>query len=197
MTSLEALMRLVIPLAICVFCIGAVAGCSLVKSNRASTPVSTPSVTERPTPAAVASTTTSEPDGHANDNGAGGATQSGATQTNDELHTPAKGSDERQAIMDALRGNQQVVFQVNYLKVHNGWCWVDTTPLDKAGRATAEGGPNLLHLENGTWKVKDLSKVPDDPNDPLGPEDPSPTYIRNVTKTFPGVPLDIFPKPSK
>lgn len=116
---------------------------------------------------------------------------------NDELHTPAKGSDERQAIMDALRGNQQVVFQVNYLKVHNGWCWVDTTPLDKSGRATAEGGPNLLHLENGAWKVRDLSKVPDDPNDPLGPEDASPTFVKNVMKTFPGLPRDIFPKPSK
>ena len=45
----------------------------------------------------------------------------------------------RQAIMDALRGNQDVRFQVHHLKVHNGWCWVDTTPLDKNGHATAEG----------------------------------------------------------
>ena len=66
-------------------------------------------------------------------------------------YTPAKSSAERQAILDALRGDQNVVFQVHYLKVHHGWCWIDTTPLDKHGRATAEGGPNLLHLENGTW----------------------------------------------
>ena len=99
--------------------------------------------------------------------------------------------------MDALRGNQEVVFQVNYLKVHSGWAWVDTTPLDKSGRATAEGGPNLLHQENGAWKVMNLARVPEDPDDPLGAQDPSPTYIRNVIKTFPGVPKDILPSPSK
>ena len=111
-------------------------------------------------------------------------------------HVPAKGSPERQAILDALRGDQQVQFQVHFIKVHNGWSWVDTTPLDKNGRATAEGGPNLLHLEDGKWKVKDLSTVPEDPKDPLGAEDASPTFVRNVMKTFPGVPRDIFPKPS-
>ena len=114
----------------------------------------------------------------------------------DEVHTPEMGSSERQAIMDALRGNEDIRFQVHHLKVHNGWCWVDTTPLDKSGHATAEGGPNLLHFENGRWKVMDLSKVPEDPNDPLGAEDASPAYVRNVMKTFPGVPKDIFPKSS-
>ena len=112
-------------------------------------------------------------------------------------HSPAKGTAERQAILDGLRGDQQVQFQVHFIKVHNGWCWVDTTPLGKDGRPTAEGGPNLLHLEDGKWKVKDLSTVPDDPKDPLGAEDASPTFVRNVMKTFPGVPRDIFPKPKK
>jgi hypothetical protein len=166
-----------------------VAGCSLSKSNiqtnSASAAPSIASTSPSSTPVTVAS------DSHSNE------TASGATEINDELRTPAKGSDERQAIMDALRGNQQVVFQVNYLKVHNGWCWVDTTPLDKGGRATAEGGPNLLHFENSKWKVMDLSKVPEDKNDPLGPEDASPTFVKNVLKTFPGVPRDIFPKASK
>lgn len=122
-------------------------------------------------------------------------------QTNNAAaYTPAKGSAERQAILDALRdagSDQQTVFQVHYLKVHNGWCWVDTTPMDKQGHATAEGGPNLLHQENGKWKVMDLSKVPDDPKDPLGAEDASPGFIRNLLKTYPGVPRDIFPKPKK
>jgi len=116
--------------------------------------------------------------------------------TQDEVHTPDMGSAERQAIMDALRGNEDIRFQVHHLKVHNGWAWVDTTPLDKSGHPTAEGGPNLLHFENGKWKVMDLSKVPEDPDDPLGAEDASPAYVRNVMKTFPGVPKDIFPKPS-
>jgi len=115
----------------------------------------------------------------------------------DVAYIPAKGSAERQAILDALRGDQQVTFQVHYLKVHRGWCWVDTTPLDKQGHPTAEGGPNLLHLENGSWKVMDLAKVPEDPKDPLGPEDASPGFVRNLIKTYPGVPRDIFPKPTK
>ena len=118
------------------------------------------------------------------------------TATKPGPHIPANGSAERKAILDALRGEQDVVFKVHYIKVHGDWCWVDTTPLDKQGHATAEGGPNLLHLENGKWKVMDLATVPEDPNDPLGPEDASPGYVRNLIKTFPGVPRDIFPKPS-
>ena len=111
-------------------------------------------------------------------------------------HIPANGSTERKAIVDALRGTQDVTFKVHYIKVHGDWCWIDTTPLDKQGNATAEGGPNLLHLENGKWKVMDLSTVPEDPKDPLGAEDASPGYVKNLMKTFPGVPRDIFPKPS-
>jgi len=111
-------------------------------------------------------------------------------------HIPVNGSAERKTIVDALRGDQDLIFKVHYIKVHGDWCWIDTTPLDKQGRATAEGGPNLLHLENGKWKVMDLSSVPEDPNDPLGPEDPSPGYVKNLMKTFPGVPRDILPKPS-
>ena len=110
----------------------------------------------------------------------------------------SKGSPERQAILDALRGDSRdVLYQVHYVKVHNGWCWIDTTPQDKQGHATAEGGPNLLHFEGGTWKVMDLSKVTADPKDPLGDMDASPGYIKNLLKVFPGAPRDIFPKPSK
>lgn len=116
----------------------------------------------------------------------------------DTVHSPAAKSPERQAILDGLRGSENVIYQVNFIKVHNGWAWVDTTPLDpKTKQATAEGGPNLLHLENGKWKVMDLSKVPEDKNDPLGAEDASPTYVRNVRKTYKGCPADIFPKPSQ
>ena len=168
-----------------------VAGCSLSRSNSQTNSASAAPPVPGTSQSSVSTSTPSESDSHSNE------TASGAIEINDELRTPAKGSDERQAIMDALRGNQQVVFQVNYLKVHNGWSWVDTTPLDKGGRATAEGGPNLLHFENGKWKVMDLSKVPEDPNDPLGPEDASPTFVKNVMKTFPGVPRDIFPKATK
>jgi len=122
----------------------------------------------------------------------------GQTKTSDVAHTPSKGSPERQAILDALRGDSRdVLYQVHYVKVHNGWCWIDTTPQDKQGHATAEGGPNLLHFEGGTWKVMDLAKVAADPKDPLGDMDASPGYIKNLLRVFPGAPRDIFPKPSK
>ena len=123
----------------------------------------------------------------------------GQTKTSDVVaHTPSKGSPERQAILDALRGDSRdVLYQVHYVKVHDGWCWVDTTPQDKQGHATAEGGPNLLHFDGGTWKVMDLSKVAADPKDPLGDMDASPGYIKNLLRVFPGAPRDIFPKPSK
>jgi len=111
-------------------------------------------------------------------------------------HVPPQGSPERKTILDALRSDPQMTFKVHYIKVHNGWCWVDTTPLDKEGKATAEGGPNLLHFEDGAWKVMDISKVPEDPKDPLGPEDASPGFVNNLMKTFPGLPRDIFPKAS-
>src|SRR4051794_25809593 len=90
----------------------------------------------------------------------------------DTVHSPAAKSPERQAILDGLRGSENVIYQVNFIKVHNGWAWVDTTPLDpKTKQAKAEGGPNLLRLVGTKWKVMDLSKVPEDKNDPLGPED--------------------------
>jgi hypothetical protein len=126
-----------------------------------------------------------------------GFSQTAKKNSDTGAHTPAKASAERQAILDALRGDQQTLFKVNYLKVHHGWAWVDTTPLDKQGNAVAEGGPNLLHLEEGKWKVLDLSSVPEDPNDPLGPEDASPRFDKNILKTFPGATRDIFPKPTK
>jgi len=175
-------------IAVC-FCVVAATGCTRSKPTAETT--SAPAVNNSKTESPAAPAASSASDAHA------GELPNAPNQTQDELHTPEKGSAERQAIMDALRGSEQVQFKVNYLKVHNGWAWVDTTPLDKKGQATAEGGPNLLHLENGNWKVMDLNKVPDDPNDPLGPEDASPTYVKNLMKTFPGVPKDIFPKPSK
>ena len=117
-------------------------------------------------------------------------------QTKDALHTPKKGSAERRAILKALqRGAADVKFQVNFLKVHNGWAWIDATPLDERGRATAEGGPSLLNLKENNWTLMDLSIVPDDPNNPMGAMDISKAYIANLQKTFSGVPLDIFPKP--
>jgi hypothetical protein len=117
-------------------------------------------------------------------------------QTTDKAHIPKQGSAERQAILDALRAGEKVTFKVHHLKVHAGWAWIDVTPLGEDKRPVAEGGPSLLHYEDGGWKVLDLSKVPEDPKDPMGREDASPGFVKNLIKMYPGVPRDIFPKPS-
>lgn len=114
----------------------------------------------------------------------------------DAAHTPADGGSERRSILKALpRHYHAVNFTVNYMKVHHGWCWTDVTPLNDKGKAVAEGGPQLLHLNAGKWIVLDLNSVPADPNDPLGPEDASVGFIKNLRKKYTGVPADIFPKP--
>jgi hypothetical protein len=108
-------------------------------------------------------------------------------------HTPPAGSQERKEVMDGLRSDQKVVFKVHYLKIHGDWAFVDVTPLDDKGKPVAEGGASLMHKENSGWKVQDLSKLPDDPDNPMGIDDPNPKFIKAVQKLFPGVPADIFP----
>lgn len=110
-----------------------------------------------------------------------------------KAYTPPTGSPERKAIMDALRGDQKVIFKVHYLKVHGDWAWVDVTPLDDKGKPVAEGGPLLVHKEKGAWKVMDLSIVPEDPHQPLEAEDTPPEFVKKLQALFPGVPADIFP----
>jgi len=119
----------------------------------------------------------------------------------DHLHEPEKSSPERKAIMDALRTanfpKQEVVFKVLYLRVHDGWAWVDVSPLDQKGKPVAEGGTQLLHLVKGAWQQLDLSKIPDDPANPLGAQESSPGFVKNLRKIHPEVPEDIFPKHKK
>jgi len=124
----------------------------------------------------------------------------------DKTYTPAPGSAERQAIMDALReqlranlGNlaADVTFEVNYLKVRNGWAWVDVT--EKRAEGTGDRWDTLLRKEKGKWKVKEspfgLEEVP--PGERIFGDDHS-LYgkrIRAIKKLYPAVPTDIFPKP--
>ena len=125
------------------------------------------------------------------------------SQVTDQLHTPAKGSPERAAILDVLREEYKsgqgihVTFQVNHLKVHNGWAWVTCTPLDDSGKAIGEPWPSLLHHEKGKWVIKDLIAIAEALNDPVGPMEPSRKYLSEVQKKYPGVPADIFPKARK
>lgn len=110
-------------------------------------------------------------------------------------HIPAAGSAERKAITDGLRGEQKVIFKIHYLKVHGDWAWIDVTPLDEKGKAVAEGGTSLMHKETAGWKAMDLSALPDDPDNPM--QEPTAKFVKQLQKTFPGLPADIFPRARK
>jgi hypothetical protein len=92
-----------------------------------------------------------------------------------DLHTPERGSDERKAIMDALRMpvekklRQQVIFKIDHLKSQNGWAFLlgkpqrlDGTRVDYSGTvykdaveagAFGDGIVALLHQIDGKWRV--------------------------------------------
>ena len=126
----------------------------------------------------------------------------------DELHTPVKGSDERQAIMDGLReefnnrrssyyqphrGN--IVFVVDRLRVHEGWAWTfanprSSDPADQFG----EYSGFLLHLQDGRWAVMTLPKMVNNPDDPENLDYPTAADIARIKGMYPTVPSDIFSK---
>ena len=131
-----------------------------------------------------------------------------SNEVNDELHTPAKGTDERQAIMDALRTEfdnpkgsyyhphrGSITFVVNRLQVHNGWAWMygyphSSDPTDSFG----EYSGFLLHSQGGRWGLMRLPPMVDDPNDPEKLDYPSRKDVEKIRQKFPTAPSDIFPK---
>jgi len=126
----------------------------------------------------------------------------------DELHTPPKGSDERQAIMDALReefNNRQspyytphrgsIVFVVNRLQVHNGWAWTDAYPHSSDPQDSfGEYSGFLLHSQDGLWGVMRLPPMVNDPNDPENLDYPTRKDVEKIRQKFPTAPADIFAK---
>src|SRR5690349_21046554 len=101
------------------------------------------------------------------------------TQPNDKLHTPAEGRPERQAILDAVRDEYKegddhpTQFKVNYLKVHNGWAWIDVTPLSAGGDPVGDPAPLLFYNDQGKWASKDLIDVGLEGDEHEGPHDPT------------------------
>lgn len=116
------------------------------------------------------------------------AASSSATKSQ-EAYTPPKGSDERKAIMDAYRsvwkaqgGNNltDVVFVVSYLKVQQGWAWLEVSPQSADGSQQYEPEQGLLRLRNGKWRVMDRTSGADK------------RYFRRLKTKYPAVPVDIF-----
>jgi hypothetical protein len=117
----------------------------------------------------------------------------------DSVHTPAAGSAERKAILDALHAEYTtgsggaVKFLVKHFKAHQGWAWINVVPLDKSGTPEGDEWPSLLRLNNGKWTIIDLVVIAQPFEESEGPRSPSARFLRAIQKRYPGVPPDIFP----
>ena len=135
-------------------------------------------------------------------------TATNSNEATDELHTPPKGSAERQAIMDALReefDNRKsasyqphrgaITFVVNYLKVHNGWAWTYASPQSSdRGDSFGENSGFLLHFADSRWQVMNRPPMVNDPNDPENLDYPSRKDVEKIKRMYPSIPTDIFPR---
>jgi hypothetical protein len=187
----------------CLF-FGGFAGCSLGRSKSAPA-ANAPSSSEH-------AGQTSRPSGDSASSTTGGNDQSAPVNAGDEvkdqLHTPAKGSDERQAIMDALRAefdNRQgsyyhahrgaITFVVNRMQVHNGWAWMNGYPHSCDSQDSfGEYSGFLLHLQSRQWGLMRLPPMVNDPNDPENLDYPSRRDVEKIKQTYPTIPTDIFSK---
>ena len=111
-----------------------------------------------------------------------------------------RASSEQKAVLSGLSrkspNGKIASWKVNILNISGDWAFADVTPLDKAGHPLAEQKVAVLHhihepggADKG-WKELDLSKVPRDPNE----EEYGPGFQKNIRKTFPFLPKEIFSK---
>lgn len=120
--------------------------------------------------------------------------------TKTETYTPAKGSEDRKAVLDALRvvirkmSGLEVIFVVRHLKVNNGWAWVETDPGSADGKQHYEPMVGLLHKKNGRWAY-----VEGPPEFAICEQDSdcidTARYFKKLARKYPAVSPDIFPKP--
>ena len=77
----------------------------------------------------------------------------------DSAYTPARGSAERKAILDAMRAHRRrfdprpVIFVVSSLRVQRGWAWLSVRPQSPDGRSRFEDENALLRRRGGRWEV--------------------------------------------
>jgi len=151
-------------------------------------------------------TENSQPSGHDTQKQSS-ETTTAANDVADELHTPERGSLEREGMMDSLRAafddrssgyytphRGNIVFIVDYLKAHNGWAWTFAYPTssDKSD-SFGEYSGFLLHQEGGRWKLMKLPPMVKDPSDPENLDYPSRKDVEKIRQQYPNAPADIFP----
>ena len=120
--------------------------------------------------------------------------------TKSATYTPAKGSEDRKAIMDALRvvirkmSGLEVIFVVRHLKINEGWAWVETDPESADGKNHYEPMVGLLHKKNGRWTY-----IEGPPEFAVCEEDPdcvdTARYFKKLARKYPAASPNIFPAP--
>lgn len=115
-----------------------------------------------------------------------------------QAESPAKGSEERRAIMDALRtmvkkmSKLDVIFVVRHLKVNKNWAWVEADPQSADNTQHYEAVTGLLAKKNGLWEY-----IEGPPEWAVCEDDPdcadTSRYFKKLAKKYPSVSPDIFP----
>jgi hypothetical protein len=107
-------------------------------------------------------------------------------------HTPPDGSAEKNAILQAVQhalarqGRKNLVLNVPYLKVHNGWAWIQVNPQSADGRQHYESQSGLLQQTSNKWKL--LEWMPAEEGTDYA------KYFKNLKAKYPSAPPDIFPQ---
>src|SRR5436190_1138078 len=103
-------------------------------------------------------------------------------------HTPAEGSAERNAIIQATKralarqGRKNLVLVVPYLKVHNGWAWIKVNPQSANGTQHYESQSGLLQQTAKGWTL--LEWMPAEEGTDYK------KYFNNLKAKYPSAPAD-------
>ncbi|MFC1884282.1 hypothetical protein ACFL2O_05900 [Thermodesulfobacteriota bacterium] len=121
---------------------------------------------------------------------------SAAEKANSEAYSPKRGSAERKAILDVLRGwvkqhhYMDVIFVVRHLKIKDGYAWVTAMPRSEDGASMYEDISALLKKNKDHWEIAEIPCAEEDNPDCIG----APNYFDSLKQRFPGMPEDILPR---
>ena len=107
-------------------------------------------------------------------------------------HTPPDGSAEKNAILQAVhhalarQGRKNLVLIVPYLKVHDGWTWIQVNPQSANGTQHYESQSGLLQQQPNKWTL--LEWMPAEEGTDYT------KYFKNLKGKYPSAPPDIFPQ---
>src|SRR5205823_1498430 len=107
-------------------------------------------------------------------------------------YTPAQGSAERNAILQAVhvamekRQPGKKILVVRYLKADNGWAWIQVDPQSPDGTQHYETQSGLLHNNAGKWALIEWMPAEEGLD--------THKYFQQLKKKYPAAPADIFPE---